>query len=110
MSPGQTGHITGQMGRVPGDRRDAHKGVSRQNSLRLFVFSFPNGTFNMTGSLGYVCRSLGKGGGGHGPDSVHSVEHGGGIVPICIDASCAKAPERMQAKLLLSSHGMSLRQ
>ena len=41
MSPGQTGHITGQMGR-PRDRRGAHQGVSRQNSLCLLVF-FPIG-------------------------------------------------------------------
>ena len=45
MSPGQTGHITGQMGRVPGTdrhRRDAHQGVSRQKSLCLLVFFFPH--------------------------------------------------------------------
>ena len=38
MSPGQTGHTTGQMGRVPGTDGDAHQGVSRQNSLCLLGF------------------------------------------------------------------------
>ena len=42
MSPGQTGHTTGQMGPCPRDRRDAHHRVSRQNSLCLLVFFFPN--------------------------------------------------------------------
>ena len=42
MSPGQTGHITGQMGRVPGTDGDAHQGVSRQNSLCLLFFFFPH--------------------------------------------------------------------
>ena len=41
MSPGQTGHITGQMGRVPG-QTGRTPGVSRQNSLCLLVFFFPN--------------------------------------------------------------------
>ena len=40
-SAGQTGHMTGQMGRVPRDRRDTHQGVSHQNSFCLLVFLSP---------------------------------------------------------------------
>ena len=39
MSAGQTGLVTGQMGHVYG--RNAHQGVSRQNSLSLLVFFVP---------------------------------------------------------------------
>ena len=41
MSPGQTGHITGQMGRAPGTDGTHTRGLSRQNSLCLLVFFFP---------------------------------------------------------------------
>ena len=39
MSPGQTGHVTGQMGRVPGTD-GTHTRGSRQNSLCLLVFLY----------------------------------------------------------------------
>ena len=39
--PGTDGTYHGTDGTCPRDRRDAHQGVSRQNSLCLLVFSFP---------------------------------------------------------------------
>ena len=41
MSPGTDGTYHGTDGTCPRDRRDAHQGVSRQNSLCLLVFFFP---------------------------------------------------------------------
>ena len=40
--PGTDGTYHGTDGTCPRDRRDAHQGVSRQNSLCLLVFSFPS--------------------------------------------------------------------
>ena len=40
--PGTDGTYHGTDGTCPRDRRDAHQGVSRQDSLCLLVFSFPN--------------------------------------------------------------------
>ena len=39
--PGTDGTYHGTDGTCPRDRRDAHQGVSRQNSLCLLVFFFP---------------------------------------------------------------------
>ena len=39
--PGTDGTYQGTDGTCPRNRRDAHQGVSRQNSLCLLVFSFP---------------------------------------------------------------------
>ena len=41
MSPGQTGHITGQMGRVPGTDGTHTRGCPAKILLCLLVFSFP---------------------------------------------------------------------
>ena len=40
--PGTDGTYHGTDGTCPRDRRDAHQGVSRQNSLCLLVFFFPH--------------------------------------------------------------------
>ena len=50
--PGTDGTYHGTNGTCPRDRRDAHQGVSRQNSLCLLVFSFPR--------LGLSGRTSGK--------------------------------------------------
>ena len=42
--PGTDGTYHGTDGMCPRDRRDAHQGVSRQNSLCLLVFFFPHVT------------------------------------------------------------------
>ena len=42
--PGTDGTYHGTDGPCPRDRRDAHQGVSRQNSLCLLVFFFPHVT------------------------------------------------------------------
>ena len=43
MSPGQTGHITGQMGRVPGTDDGTHtRGCPAKILYVYWFFSFPN--------------------------------------------------------------------
>ena len=43
MSPGQTGHITGQMGRVPGTDGTHTRGCPAKILYVYWFFSFPNG-------------------------------------------------------------------
>ena len=42
MSPGQTGHITGQMGRVPGTDGTHTRGCPAKILYVYWFFSFPN--------------------------------------------------------------------
>ena len=42
MSPGQTGHITGQMGRVPGTDGMHTRGCPAKILYVYWFFSFPN--------------------------------------------------------------------
>ena len=66
--PGTDGTYHGTDGPCPRDRRDAHQGVSRQNSLCLLFFSFPwKGT--------KFSRAFGKG----VPDKAFHVEGPRGI-------------------------------
>ena len=41
MSPGQTGHITGQMGRVPGTDGTHTRGCPAKSLYVYWFFSFP---------------------------------------------------------------------
>ena len=46
MSPGQTGHITGQMGRVPGTDGTHTRGCPAKILYVYWFFSFPMGKEN----------------------------------------------------------------
>ena len=52
--PGTDGTYHGTDGTCPRDRRDAHQGVSRQNSLCLLVFFFPHYTHSGLARLGFL--------------------------------------------------------
>ena len=60
MSPGQTGHITGQMGRVPGTDGTHTRGCPAKILYVYCFFSFPNknGSYGIKGG-GFVCHILG---------------------------------------------------
>ena len=49
MSPGQTGHITGQMGRVPGTDGTHTRGCPAKILYVYWFFSFP-----MSGNTGHL--------------------------------------------------------
>ena len=48
MSPGQTGHITGQMGRVPGTDGTHTRGCPAKILYVYWFFSFPNDLFGVS--------------------------------------------------------------
>ena len=60
MSPGQTGHITGQMGRVPGTDGTHTRGCPAKILYVYWFFSFPSDflVIILSGELGVPRSSL----------------------------------------------------